>query len=345
MLRFIKIPFLALVIIVFLLNITKAQIPLVINEFMASNSDFQRDPQGEFDDWLEIYNYGTSAVDLGSMYLTDDLSVPTKWQLPNAFTLDPGNYLLIWADNDTTEDGLHANFKLNAGGEEIGLFEADGSTLIDSITYGEQTGDVSYGRFPDAADNWYFFATPTPGSENTDAYLGEVENPSFSHNRGFYDEPFTVSIATETEGAEIYYAINGEQLSESSPHDGTIIGTPYTSPITIDRTTCLRAKAIKRGWKDSEVLTHTYIFLDDVIRQPANPEGYPSRWGNRAADYAMDQRVVDDPAYSGEIKDDLKSTPSVCIVIPNEDFFGSNGIYAHPDRYSDEWELAERAAP
>ena len=86
--------------------------------------------------------------------------------------------------------------------------------------------------------------------------------------------------------------------------------------------------------------SHTYIFLDDVIRQPAAPPGFPTRWRNRGADYAMDQRVVNDPVYSGEIKDDLKSVPSLCIVIPNADFFGSNGLYSNGTATGDQWERA-----
>ena len=84
----------------------------------------------------------------------DNLAAPTKWRFPVGKPLDTtisaGGYLLIWADNDITDSGLHANFKLSAGGEEIGLFDVDGSTLVDSVVFGQQTADVSYGRFPDA---------------------------------------------------------------------------------------------------------------------------------------------------------------------------------------------------
>src|SRR4030042_5956091 len=100
-------------------------IPLAINELMASNSSCIRDPQNQYDDWIEIHNYGLDAIDIGGMYLTDNLSVPTRWRIPvyntAATTIPDGGYLLIWADNDTTDAGLHANFKLDAAGEEIGL--------------------------------------------------------------------------------------------------------------------------------------------------------------------------------------------------------------------------------
>ena len=143
-----------------------AQLPLVINEFMASNRSSVSDPQGQCDDWIEIYNYGSIAIDIGGFYLTDDLSDPTKWRIldgiPVLTTIPPNGYLLIWADNDTAYSGLHANFKLDAAGEQIALFDYDGSTLIDSVVFGEQTADISYGRYPDAGDNWQFFSSPVP---------------------------------------------------------------------------------------------------------------------------------------------------------------------------------------
>ncbi len=168
--------------------------PLVINEFMASNSSSVRDPQGEYDDWVELYNSGAYPINVAGMYLTDNLSAPTKWRIQGDYRgtniIPPGGYLLIWADNDTTDAGLHANFKLSADGEEIGLFDIDGSTLIDSVAFGDQTTDISYGRYPDASDNWRFLAEPTPAAENSGAYLGEVAGPKFSHKRGFLQYAF-----------------------------------------------------------------------------------------------------------------------------------------------------------
>jgi hypothetical protein len=98
------------------------QFLLVINEFMASNNNCTQDPQGQCDDWIEIYNYGVDAVDIGGMYLTDNLSDPVKWQIPindpALTTIEPGGHLLIWADGDISDPGLHANFKLDVNGEE-----------------------------------------------------------------------------------------------------------------------------------------------------------------------------------------------------------------------------------
>ena len=129
-------------------SVKAAETSLVINEFMASNNSSTQDPQGEYDDWIEIYNFGTDAIDTGGMYLTDDLSDTTKWQIPANnpadTTIPAGGFLLIWADNNTSDAGLHANFKLDANGEQIGLFDKDGQTLINSVIYPGQITDISY---------------------------------------------------------------------------------------------------------------------------------------------------------------------------------------------------------
>ena len=195
-------------------------ISLVINEFMAANSSTVRDPQGQYDDWIEIHNFGSEAVDIGGLYLTDDLANPTKWKIPtdspSDTTIAAHGYLLIWADKDTADTGLHANFKLDAMGEELGLFTSSpsamsGVTLIDSVVFDEQTDDISCGRYPDASYDLVFSISATPGTENTMGYLGIVDGPEFSHPHGFYSGPFSVVMTTETEGATIYYTLDGSE--------------------------------------------------------------------------------------------------------------------------------------
>lgn len=137
---------------------------LFINEFMASNSTVIADPFGEYDDWIEIYNDDAQAVWLGDKYLSDNLANPDKWQLPD-YTLAPGEFVLIWADDDSSQGPFHTTYKLAQEGEQIGIFSAD-LTVIDSLSYGPQTTDVSYGRVSDGSPEWQFFTSPTPGSSN-----------------------------------------------------------------------------------------------------------------------------------------------------------------------------------
>ena len=247
----------------------EAGIPLTINEVMASNRNSIRDPQGQYDDWIEIYNAGSDPVDTGGMYLTDNPDDPMQWRIPAnnpaATTIPAGGYLLIWADDDPGDVGLHANFKLDADGDRVALFAADGSTLIHSLEFGDQTSDISFGSYPDAADNSRFLANPTPAGANDGAYLGEVEAPKFSHKRGFYDTPFMATLATETEGATIHYTLDGAVPYEFVGRFPR--GAAYTGPISISRTTCLRAKAIKPGWKDSALKTVTYVLnASDAVK-------------------------------------------------------------------------------
>ena len=141
---------------------------LVINEFMADNDNINSDPDfGEFSDWIEIYNHGNETIDMGGMYLTDDLGEPTKWQVPAPTLIEAGSFLIFWADNeDMADNALHTNFKLGASGEQIGLYASDGTTPIDTLSFSEQSTDICYGRFPDGSNTWKFLDTPTPGASN-----------------------------------------------------------------------------------------------------------------------------------------------------------------------------------
>src|SRR5512136_1475246 len=89
---------------VFGANPQAGAVSVVINEVLASNGHTLADPQREYDDWIELYNRGSTPVNLGGMYLTDDPAEPTKWQFPkNAAaqtTIPARGYLLVWADGE-----------------------------------------------------------------------------------------------------------------------------------------------------------------------------------------------------------------------------------------------------
>ena len=151
------------------------EVILYINEFLALNETGIQDETGEYEDWLEIYNPGPDLVEMEGLFLTDDLADPTQWSFPT-MTLDAGEFLLLWCDNDQEDGPLHTNFKLSGDGEEIGLFGrlAAGNELIDSIVFDVQSDDVSYGRLPDGGDTWQFFDNPTPGTSNA-AVSGDLD--------------------------------------------------------------------------------------------------------------------------------------------------------------------------
>jgi hypothetical protein len=152
---------------------------LYINEFMASNSSTITDDQGEYEDWIELYNGGSQPVWLGDKYLTDNLGSPDKWALPD-ITMPTGSFLLVWADGQPEQGPLHTNYKLDKDAEEIGLFDnvASGYTLLDGFSYTLQSTDISMGRITDGAAEWKFFDTPTPGSTNS---MVSIEEKPVTH--------------------------------------------------------------------------------------------------------------------------------------------------------------------
>jgi len=144
---------------------------IVINEWMAANTDFLRDPaSGLFSDWFELYNPSGTMISLEGWTLTDDWKEPAKFRIPPGRQIGPDGYLLVWADDrpslNQAQRDLHVNFKLGQSGEIIALFMPDG-TLSDSVTFGQQTENESEGRFPQASPSPYSrFKSPSPLRSN-----------------------------------------------------------------------------------------------------------------------------------------------------------------------------------
>jgi hypothetical protein len=145
---------------------------LRINEFLANNTSCCPDIDGgteEFDDWIEIYNAGNTAVNIGGMFLSDDKDDPFKSHISETdaalTTIQPGSFKVIWADEQGSQGPLHMNFKLASDGEDIGIFYKDGRT-IDIYTFGAQQENISIGLENDGGSTWKSFAVPTPKMSN-----------------------------------------------------------------------------------------------------------------------------------------------------------------------------------
>ncbi len=230
---------------------------LVINEFLASNFGFFLDNYGDDDDWIEIYNYGDDPVRLNKLFLTDDPAEPFKWQLDTLVDLDlePEEYFIIWADAEPEEGFQHASFKLSGEGEYLAIFSEDG-TLIDQRYFGEQTSNVSYGRYPDAGLSWNFFSDPTPGAPNAIPGVGTIlPAPSSNLTGGFYSEAVVLALYANVSGARIFYTTDCAE-----PDTSDLL---YQVPFEISATTIIRAKLIKEGAMNSPELTIS-ILMDEV---------------------------------------------------------------------------------
>lgn len=146
---------------------------VVINEFLAVNQSGQTDGNGKNEDWIELYNTTSSALNLSGLHLSDSYSNPNKYTFP-ANTIIPANgFLTLWADEDNGSAGeIHCNFKLSASGEQLML--SKNSAVLDSITFGPQNADISVGRCPDGTGSFGTLNIPTFNSSNCAVGINEL---------------------------------------------------------------------------------------------------------------------------------------------------------------------------
>lgn len=196
-------------------------VQLTINEVLSSNDSSEQDEDGDYSDWVEIWNSGAEAVDLTGWGLSDSASNSFKWTF-GAVTIQPGEFLVVWASSKnrpavTNGNQLHTSFAISAGGEEIVLTRPDG-TLIDRFEPIAIPTDFSYGRQPDGTGPWKYFADHTPGAANTNTgYDAILAAPAFSVAGGFFTTNVEVSLSTAHTGAVVRYTLDGSEPTEDSP--------------------------------------------------------------------------------------------------------------------------------
>jgi hypothetical protein len=138
---------------------------VVINEVLPKNSQNGSDQDGDFDDWIELYNPANVDQDISGYYLTDSKKNPTKWKFPTGTTIKANNYLIVWADEDSTHvSGLHTNYKLSADGENIVLLSPT-QEVINLVEYPATVLEQSYARKPNGTGD-FRWATPTFNKSN-----------------------------------------------------------------------------------------------------------------------------------------------------------------------------------
>jgi hypothetical protein len=319
--------------------------PVRLNEILTSYSGDAglRDEDDQVQDWIELWNGGSNTVSLLGWSLSDDRDNPAKWTFP-AVSLSPGQYLVVFAsgkDRKPTTPGarLHTNFKLNSDGDYLGLYNAESPPQVMSAfapEFPEQRSDYSYGY--EGSSQLRYFSVPTPSATNgTSTIVGVVPPVHFNVRRGLFEMPFTIILGSPMPEATIRYSTDGGEPTATT-------GTLYSGPTAIAQTTILRAAAFRPGYLPSRIGTHTYVFLDQVITQPANPPGVPTVWidnQNRSwiADYAMDPEVTQDPQYRDLMKAALQALPILSLVTKPQDLFdNTTGIYPKSQNRGPSWE-------
>lgn len=261
----------------------------VINEYMSANATVIADDDGDYSDWIELYNPSVFAYSLVGCYLSDDADEPLKWRFP-AGLIRGRSYLLVWASdkNRVSEGGeLHTNFKIASEGEPLIFTAANGVTRLDLAPAAVLATDRSYGRLPDGAASWVHFASPTPAGPNAE---GDplVPAPKFSAEPGLYAASVVLAIADDDPQALITYTLDGSEPAESSPR--------YTAPLMltdrrgapavlaliptnfvqgthaswrpprgeIQKLNVVRARAFRAGCAPSAVATGSYLVSDHL---------------------------------------------------------------------------------
>ncbi len=274
--------------------------PPDLTEFVAQNAGGLRDEDGDASDWIELTNPNDYSVGVGGWHLTDDPADLTRWRLPEV-RIPARGALVVFASGKNRREGgreLHADFRIDGDGDFLALVGPDGRTVIrqypalgeggDSGRFPPQVAGIGYGL---GADGRVGFLRPaTPGTANGVAYLGVVADTKFSEDRGVYEAPILVELTTATPGAVIRYTTD-----RTAPSAGR--GTVYTSPVSIAKTTVLRAMAFREGWAPTDVDTHTYVFPSDIVKSSV-----------------MRTSITTHPVYGGQLGEGLRDLPSFSVV-------------------------------
>ena len=238
---------------------------LVINEFLASNQDNNYDEYEDDDDWVEIWNMSEEIININGIYISDDFSEPHKYQVfstdSSLINIYPDSFLVLWADdkydNNVDQGALHLPFKLSASGEEIGIYTPDSTVIIDTVSFGEQTTNISMGRQPGGGGLWNYFEVPTPGSANTTpGMIGLSPTPTITTPGGFYTNAIEIQIVTDSSDAEIFYTLDGSEPDTTSTH--------YQTAFYIDQNRVVRARCFQTGFLPGKIATATYLFNEDT---------------------------------------------------------------------------------
>lgn len=254
-----------------ILMMLSADAQVVINEYSTANLATIEDEFMKHEDWIELYNPSDNTVNLSGHYLSDNPDNPKKWVFPNNTTLKSKGYYVIWCDGRDTsrftgsaQRSLHTNFKFTQTkkkAETIVYSDANG-IKIDEIKIAKMRPNQSRGRQTDGAKDWVIFNIATPRAKNTGFfYTSNAEKPVFSVTPGVYTTTQNVTIATQEPDASIYYTTDGSEPTAKSKK--------YTTPVSLDKTTVLKAVSISNtATVQASLIEFATYFINDKHTMP-----------------------------------------------------------------------------
>ncbi len=197
---------------------------VVINELVAANVSIVADQDEEYDDWIELYNNGNEAVDLSGYFLSDNPENNGKWEFPSGTSIAANGYLIIWADEDGSQEGLHASFKLSKLGEELRLSNRD-TIAIDSVIFGEQETNKAYAREPNGTGNFRTKGSSFNANNDTVSNTKDHLNPGFKVYPNPCNEQVTISHASNTLNTFKVFNVRGQLIGQHTTLDQINIPT------------------------------------------------------------------------------------------------------------------------
>jgi hypothetical protein len=248
-----------LIAIIFLINISTFSQNLLLNEIMSNNSSILQDEDGDYTDWIEIYNPSDSVINLEGFSLTDDIANEKKWIFPS-IEIYPNNFLVVFASaKNKFNTELHTNFKLNQDGEELYLYDNFGF-VVDNFIIPKLKNNISIGRGEQEPASWLFYNFPTPGfSNSTQGFNSTTYPPIFSVPSGFYTNFISLEIIKPNDSAQVFFTLDGSEPNEFS--------NEYINAVIIDTSMVIRAKCYSSENIPSETVTATY-FINENSQLP-----------------------------------------------------------------------------
>jgi hypothetical protein len=312
---------------------------VLVNEWMAYNETTLADPaDSQFHDWFELYNSGNATANLSGFYLGQSLTSETKFHIPDGYSIPPHGFLLVWADgtssqNSSNQADLHVNFKLSKDGEAIGLFAADG-TVIDFVSFGPQTADVSQGRFPDGSAYIVTLTQPTPDAANfldltnTPPIMGAISDSTIFEGQLLL---FTASATdTDVPPQHLTFSLDDGAPANAAINPDTGLFSWRPSAVQVPSTNAISVRVTDDGTPPMSAATTFTVF---VARRPQITSVLPNISGGCSLTF----ETLPNKTYRVDFKDSLSDSewqPLAPSAVANgESLTITDGLGGQPERF------------